>query len=135
MELITLTDMSEITEEEEPLLKGCFPQHKKENIFRPKVFNKPTIFFTARVHPGETPASHTLNGALDVISDFNNPIGRELLKKFVFKIIPILNPDGVYRGHYRLDTKGQNLNRYYVNPTLEAQPTIFAAKAAIEQQK
>ena len=26
-------------------------------------------------------------------------------EKFVFKIIPILNPDGVYRGYYRHDTK------------------------------
>lgn len=41
-----------------------------------------------------------------------------LRKHFVFKIIPILNPDGVYRGYYRLDTKGQNLNRYYTNPTI-----------------
>lgn len=135
MELITITDTSEMTEEEEPLIKGCFPLYKKGNISRPKIFNKPTIFFSARVHPGETPASHTLNGALDVISDFDNPISQELLRRFVFKIIPILNPDGVYRGHYRLDTKGQNLNRYYVEPTLSIQPTIFAAKAAVQQQK
>lgn len=52
-------------------------------------------------------------------------------EKFVFKIIPILNPDGVYRGYYRHDTKNQNLNRYYSHPTPEAQPTIWATKQAI----
>lgn len=102
---------------------------------RPKIFNKPTIFFSGRVHPGETPASHALKGVFDLLTDFENPMCKALLKEFVFKIIPVLNPDGVYRGHYRLDTKGQNLNRYYTAPTLGVQPTIFAAKAAIAQQK
>ena len=27
-----------------------------------------------------------------------------LRDRFVFKIVPMLNPDGVYRGYYRLDT-------------------------------
>ncbi len=37
---------------------------------------------------------------------------------FVWKLIPILNPDGVYKGYVRLDTQGRNLNRYYTNPDL-----------------
>ena len=58
---------------------------------------------------------------------------------FVWKIIPMLNPDGVYNGYFRLDTLGQNLNRYYQSPSLvffkqTLQPTIFAAKQAILQQ-
>ncbi len=45
----------------------------------------------------------------------------------------MLNPDGVSRGAYRLDTKGQNLNRFYLNPTPQDQPTIYATKRVVEQ--
>ena len=54
------------------------------------------IFISSRVHPGETGASHMFNGFLDILSDFSNPQSKLLLKNFVFKIIPALNPDGVY---------------------------------------
>ena len=51
--------------------------------------------------------------------------------QYVFCVIPMLNPDGVYRGNYRADSLGQNLNRYYINPTITEQPTIYAAKSII----
>ena len=44
----------------------------------------------------------------------------------------MLNPDGVARGHYRMDTRGVNLNRDYENPSKKQSPTIFAAKKLID---
>ena len=38
---------------------------------------------------------------------------------------------GVYRGHYRTDTRGANLNRYYLNPDPELHPSIYAARSLI----
>ena len=72
-----------------------------------------------------------LNGLIDLITDLKSEQGRLLRKNYVFKIIPTLNPDGVARGYYRLDTLGQNLNRFYVEPSKRDQPTIWAAKIAI----
>jgi len=56
-----------------------------------------------------------LNGMIDLILEESEQ-GELLRNNFVFKIIPMLNPDGVYRGYYRLDTQGQNLNRHYITP-------------------
>lgn len=50
---------------------------------------------------------------------------------YVFKIIPFLNPDGVYNGLYRSDTLGHNLNRVYLNPKLEKHPSIYAVRKLI----
>ena len=57
-----------------------------------------------------------------------------MLEKYVFKIIPLLNPDGVARGYYRLDTHNHNLNRFYLDPCPYQQPTIYQAKKAVVQQ-
>ena len=56
---------------------------------------------------------------------------KALLQRFVFKIVPCLNPDGVDRGYWRNDTQGLNLNRMYAEPDPIRHPTIYAAKAAI----
>lgn len=113
------------------MIEGLFPFYDPDSEPRPLVVKKPTVFLTARVHPGESPASFVLNGILNFLLNEKSEQARLLREKFVFKIIPILNPDGVYRGYYRHDTKNQNLNRYYLEPTPEDQPTIWATKKAI----
>lgn len=89
---------------------------------------KRCIFVSARVHPGETPASFVFDGVLEFLLRPDDPRAIMLRRYFVFKLVPILNPDGVYRGHYRADQRGLNLNRCYLDATLADQPTIFAAK-------
>jgi cytosolic carboxypeptidase protein 5 len=95
--------------------------------------NRPIVFFSARVHPGETPAQWVLEGVVRfLLRDSNcDPRAAALRNNFVFKIIPILNPDGVARGHYRADTLGVNLNRTYQFPTRQREPTIHAAKTTV----
>jgi Predicted carboxypeptidase len=83
---------------------------------------------SARVHPGETPSSHVLKGLLRFLLDKHDIRAKAVRDNFVFVIIPILNPDGVFRGHYRADTHGLNLNRYYINPNLVEHPSIYGAK-------
>jgi murein tripeptide amidase MpaA len=55
---------------------------------------KKAIVITARVHPGETPASWMMKGFMDFLTGDSNQ-ARELREKFIFKLVPMLNPDGV----------------------------------------
>ena len=58
------------------------------------------IFLTARVHPGESPSSHVMHGIIEFLVS-NDDRAQKLRKVYCFKIIPMLNPDGVYLGNYR----------------------------------
>jgi hypothetical protein len=64
--------------------------------------------------------------------DKDDLCGKALRANYVFKLIPMLNPDGVYRGHFRMDQYGHNLNRYYNTPDASTQPSIFAAKSLLD---
>jgi hypothetical protein len=96
--------------------------------FKPE---KKIVLLIGRVHPGETPASYAMKGTLDLLTDTSSKIGEELRKLFVFKVIPMINPDGVARGHFRTDCHLQDLNRYYDDPTPQLQSPVFAIKELI----
>lgn len=66
---------------------------------------------TSRVHPSETSSSFCVEGIIESLIKNNQFLF--LAQIFIFRIFPMLNPDGVENGHYRLDNYLQNLNRFY----------------------
>ena len=128
LDLLTVTSFLGITNIRENSLPGLFPDKSQQRPF--KFANKKIIFISARVHPGETPASFVFNGFLDFITS-DDPRAVKLRDLYVFKLMPMLNPDGVMRGHYRTDQLGVNLNRVYISPRIELHPTIFAARSLL----
>ena len=92
------------------------------------LFNRPSIIFTSRVHPGETVGSYVIEGVINSLLEEKNS---HLLKKYIFKILPMLNPDGVINGCYRNNLLGKDLNRMWLEPTKNLSPTIYHAKNLI----
>ncbi|XP_056260732.1 cytosolic carboxypeptidase-like protein 5 isoform X2 [Seriola aureovittata] len=129
VDLLTVTNCNGMHEEREPRLPKLFPDN---NTPRPHRFSSKRVFFlSSRVHPGETPSSFVFNGFLNFILRRDDPRAHALRNMFVFKLIPMLNPDGVVRGHYRTDSRGVNLNRQYLNPSPELHPSIYGAKTLL----
>jgi len=91
------------------------------------ISKREAIIITSRVHPGETNASFIVEGILDfLVSDFQEAI--DLRDKYVFKVVPMLNPDGVVVGNYRCSLSGQDLNRQWVCATSRVFPEIYFTK-------
>lgn len=94
---------------------------------------KKIIVVMARQHPGETQGSYVCEGMMEYL------LGRSkeaefLRKNFVFKIIPMVNIDGVIVGNYRTNLMGYDLNRkwdqYDKNKTF---PEVTAVKYYISE--
>jgi hypothetical protein len=71
MEMITFTSREGMRSEREQLIDGCFPDANGDTLSRPFQFDKPTVFISARVHPGETPASFVLDGIVKFLCEEN----------------------------------------------------------------
>jgi hypothetical protein len=85
------------------------------------------VVVTARVHPGETNSSWMMEGLILFLTS-DSPQAHALRKSFVFKLVPMLNPDGVVVGNYRTSLAGVDLNRVFRTPVTAAFPTISHTK-------
>ncbi|XP_029655057.1 cytosolic carboxypeptidase-like protein 5 [Octopus sinensis] len=125
VDLITISGQNGFKKEKEKRFNCRIFDNK---IPRCAAFNKKVILLSARVHPGETPGSLVLLGLVRFLLS-NDKNAARLRKEFVFKIVPMLNPDGILVGNYRMDCLGSNLNRVYNNPDPLIHPSIYSVKS------
>ena len=82
-----------------------------------------TVWIHARTHPGETGPSYLLEGLLGAVLA-EDALGRSLRSRYIFRIVPMHNLDGVVLGNYRTNGTSINLESSWVfapgNPTLSA---------------
>ncbi|KAF8570609.1 hypothetical protein P879_01686 [Paragonimus westermani] len=91
---------------------------------------KRCVIITARVHPGETQSSWMVQGMLEFLTS-EDPDAQLLRSQFVFKVVPMLNPDGVIVGNYRCSLSGCDLNRKYTSNLKRFFPTIWHTKEMV----
>ena len=94
-----------------------------------------TVWLYARQHPGESMAEWWMEGALEKLVDYDDPVGRALLKRCTFHCVPNMNPDGSARGHLRTNAAGVNLNREWHAPSAERSPEVLCVRNAMDQDK
>ena len=90
------------------------------------------IILTARVHPGESNASYMMKGCIDFLVG-DDPKALFLRNTYVFKIIPMLNPDGVIVGNYRCSLVGQDLNRQWIGSSAKLYPINYHTKLMMKK--
>ncbi|CAL6028063.1 Cytosolic_carboxypeptidase 6 [Hexamita inflata] len=110
-------------------------------IGRPSVFSKyyndkrpetmHTVMITARTHAGEFPGSYICHGILEFMLS-NNPKAKFLRNNVQFKIVPMVNPDGVFSGYYRTNSNGYDLNRNFYEPVNQTQEATIIKGLAEE---
>lgn len=88
-----------------------------------------------RVHPSESAGSFVMEGFIKSLLQPNNEYYELLRELFEFKIIPMINPDGVLAGNFRTNTSGDDLNRRYDKPHTLFHPTICAFRKMMDNDK
>ncbi|XP_067943240.1 cytosolic carboxypeptidase 2-like isoform X2 [Watersipora subatra] len=92
---------------------------------------KQYVVVSARVHPGESNSSWMMKGLVNFLTG-DTKEAAEIRRKFVYKIVPMLNPDGVIVGNYRCSLQARDLNRNYRHPRRDNFPTVFNIKRLVE---
>lgn len=132
VDLLTITDRNGMQADRLPMMctqYGIPYSAAHGSVERPPRFaGKLYAVLTARVHPGECPASHMMHGCIEFLLSRTDPRAAALRQKFVFMIVPMINPDGVARGHSRADSCGVDLNRMYRNPCPMRHPAPYCIR-------
>ncbi|XP_047117831.1 cytosolic carboxypeptidase 1-like isoform X1 [Schistocerca piceifrons] len=89
------------------------------------------IFLTARVHPGESNSSWVMHGTLCYLLG-DTAAAIKLRNRYVFKIVPMLNTEGVINGCHRCGITDEDLNRRWSHPSQHLHPIIYHTKGLLE---
>jgi murein tripeptide amidase MpaA/dienelactone hydrolase len=93
--------------------------------------SKKTIWIMSRQHSWEAGSSWVMEGAVRFLLSID-PAARELRSRYVFQMMPMLDPDGVAAGGVRFNRNGFDLNRNWDADDPVKMPEIAAAKKTMQ---
>jgi murein tripeptide amidase MpaA len=94
---------------------------------------KKKVWLIARQHPGEAMAEWFVEGFLERLLDADDPVARVLLEQCIFHVVPNMNPDGAARGNLRTNAVGSNLNREWLEPSMDKSPEVVLVRQKMQQ--
>lgn len=71
---------------------------------------KRCVIVCGRAHPGESNGSYMIEGFIDFLCG-ESKMAEFLRRHVIFKIVPMINPDGATMGNYRTGISGRDFNR------------------------
>lgn len=89
------------------------------------------VWIIARQHPGETMAEWFADGILRRLLASEETIAEHLLRVATVYVVPNMNPDGSILGNLRTNAAGANLNREWLEPSLERSPEVKCVRDAL----
>ena len=89
------------------------------------------VWIIARQHPGETMAEWFVDGLLQRLLDNTDASAQALRSAATFYIVPNMNPDGSVLGNLRTNAAGANLNREWLEPSIERSPEVKCVRDAM----
>lgn len=101
-----------------------------ETFERFSPLTKKYVFVLARAHPGETIGSMLIERLVRYLTS-NEREAVELRHMYIWKIVPMINPDGVLHGNSRCSLPGRDLNRSWEKPDANLFPEVFFIKKMI----
>jgi hypothetical protein len=89
-----------------------------------------TVWIQARTHPGETGPSYLLEGLLGAVLA-EDALGRSLRSRYIFRVLPMHNVDGVLLGNYRTNGASTDLESAWA---FAAGTAALSASAPLENR-
>ena len=128
--ILTITSRLNSDPQECHLVKMEEFEDQDSKVSLPMYKRKKYVIVAGRVHPGESNASWMMQGFIKYLLG-NSLQAKQLRKRHIFKIIPMINVDGVIIGNYRTSMSGNDLNRRYHEPNPRLHPEVLAIKGLV----
>ena len=113
------------TAEERPIRLITIADPQAEEI------NKKTVLIMALQHAGEDAGGFLAKGLINYLIS-GDPGAKQAREKFIFHIIPMMNPDGIVNGISRYNTAMEDLNNIWLNDE-KAQPEVTGVKNWVDR--
>jgi murein tripeptide amidase MpaA len=96
------------------------------------------IWILARQHPVETTSSFMVEGIITYLLQLMIKAvetQNSFYDNYIFKIVPMVNPDGVIHGNTRAELTGIDPNRVWKKPSKNTTPAIYHIKKQIQKTR